>query len=226
VALYYLALTGSLLGSLLWLQARGVHAGWGRLTARLTSLGSMQRAGQLAIVAIRYGVVAYLLAGVLLVSAVPSDIAIGSAVLLLLLLVRLTWSARLRFFSLRLLVFPGMAFAVYLMHSDPGVADWLPPVVNVILLVVLLGFMFVVIRSTKEPAFQTTPTDLLVVTLAGGVGVLYQQGMIEATLVPVVLGIVVLFYAGEMIMRHMQSAWNGFTIGMLAVLAILSIKGM
>ncbi len=128
----------------------------------------------------------------------------------------------LRFIPLRLLVFPGIAFSVYLMHRDTATVALLPPVVSIGLLVILLALMLFVIRSTKDQTFQTTPTDLLVIALAGGVGVLYQQGMIEATLVPVVLGIVVLFYAAELVMRNMQQTWNCFTLGMVAVLAVLS----
>jgi len=84
--------------------------------------------------------------------------------------------------------------------------------------------MLFVIRSTKDQKFQTTPTDLLVISLAGGVGVLYQQGMVEAVLVPVVLTIVVLFYAAELVMRHMRQTWNCFTLGIVAVLTVMSLR--
>jgi hypothetical protein len=92
------------------------------------------------------------------------------------------------------------------------------------LLVVLLTLMLLVIRSTKDQTFQTTPTDLLVIALAGGVGVMYQQGLIEATVVPVVLGMVVFFYAAELVMRHMRQTWNCFTLGMVGVLTLLSLR--
>jgi len=42
--------------------------------------------------------------------------------------------------------------------------------------------------------------------------------------VPVVLGIVVLFYAAELIMRHMQQTWNCFTLGMVAVLVVMASR--
>ena len=155
---------------------------------------------------------------------VPTDIALSSLILLVILFVRLVWTQRLRFILLRLLVFPSIAFAVYLVHRDAAIIAWLPPGVSTGLLVVLMALMSLVIRSTKDQIFQTTPTDLLVIALAGGVGVLYQQGMIEATLVPVVLGIVVLFYAAELIMRHMRKTWNCFTLGMVAVLTVLSFR--
>lgn len=225
VFLAYLVLTGVLLGGLLLLQARQPEAGWERLTRNISRLDRSSKPRDWALRAIGSGVPFYLLVGVLRLPDVPTDIGLGSLALLIILLVRLGWASHLRFISLRLLIFPAIAFAVYLALHDP--ADntaWLPPVVSIGLLIVLLGLMLFVIRSTKDQAFQTTPTDLLVIALAGGTGVLYQQGMIEATLVPVVLGIVVLFYAAELVMRNMRKTWNGFTLGMVLVLTVLSIK--
>ena len=222
VFLAYLGLTGVMLGSLLLLQARQPDIDWGRLTRHISRLDSSDRARHLVLATINCGVPAYLLAGALMLPGVPTDIALGSLILLVILLVRLVWAPHLRFISLRLLIFPSIAFAVYLMHRDPGGIALLPPVVSIGLLIVLLGLMLFVIRSTKDHTFQTTPTDLLVIALAGGVGVLYQQDMIEAALVPMVLGMVVLFYAAELVMRHMQQTWNCFTLGMVAVLTVLS----
>ena len=224
VALVYLATVSLILGGLWLLQRRPPGPEWARLTRNVARLDSSPRVRRWALASIRCGVPLYLMAGVLLLPEVPRDIGISSLILLGILVVRLIWSERLRFLSLRLLVFPSIAFAVYLIHRDASVMAFLPPVLRVGLLGILLGLMFVVIRSTKDQTFQTTPTDLLVVALAGGGGVLYQQGMIEATLVPVVLGIVVFFYAAELVMRHMLRTWNCFTLGMLGVLALMSSR--
>lgn len=177
-----------------------------------------------AVAIIRCCVPAYLLTGALLLPVVPPDISASALIILAILVVRLIWAERLRVLPLRLLIFPSIAFTGYLMHRDHAVMVLLPSVLRIGLLVVLLGLMFVVIRSTKDQTFQTTPTDLLVIALAGGAGVLYQQGMLEATLVPVVLGIVVLFYAAELIMRRMEQTWNCFTLGMIGVLTVLSLR--
>ncbi|WP_165869218.1 MraY family glycosyltransferase [Thiogranum longum] len=224
VFLAYLGLTGVLLGGLLLLQAKKPEAGWERLTRNISRLDRSSKLRDWALRAVGCGVPAYLLVGTLLIPDVPTDIGLGSLALLIILLVRLAWAPHLRFISLRLLVFPGIAFALYLGLRDPEATALLSPVVSIGLLIVLLALMLFVIRSTKDQAFQTTPTDLLVIALAGGTGVLYQQGMIEATLVPVVLGIVVLFYAAELIMRNMRKTWNCFTLGMVLVLTVLSLK--
>jgi len=221
VFLAYLGLTGLILGSLLLLQNRPGMIGK-RLSQHIVRLDRSVGLRVWALGAINCGVPVYLLAGVLLLSDVPADIALSSLILLIVLLIRLVWAQRLRCFPLRLLVFPSIAFAVYLAHRDSVLIELLSSTVNIGVLIVLMSLMLLVIRSTKDQTFQSTPTDLLVIALAGGVGVLYQQGMIEATLVPVMLSIVVLFYAAELIMRHMQKTWNCFTLGMVAVLTVLS----
>ncbi len=223
VFLAYLGLTGAIFGGLVLLKHRS-GPGSGRLTQQINRLDRSAKTRVWALGAISCGVPAYLLAGALLLSEVPFDISLTSLILLLILLVRLVWAQYLRIIPLRLLVFPSIAFTVYLAHRDPTIVALLSPAVSAGLFFLLMVLMLLVIRSTKDQTFQTTPTDLLVIALAGGVGVLYQQGMIEATLVPVVLGMVVLFYAAELIMRHMQETWNCFTLGMAAVLLVLSFR--
>lgn len=224
VFLAYLGLVGLTLGGLLFLEYTKPRLEWVRLTGQVTRLEKSTDIRRWSLAAIRCGVPAYLLVGVFLLRGVPADIATSSLILLIILVSRLAWAKRLKFIPLRLLIFPGTAFAVYLMHRDAAIMSLLPPALRIGLLIVLLALMLLVIRSTKDQAFQTTPTDLLVVALAGGVGVLYQQGMIEVTLVPVVLGIVVFFYAAELVMRHMERTWNCFTVGMVVVLTLLSSR--
>lgn len=224
VAVTYIGLSGLILGGILALQARQPELNWGRLTGLLGRIDRHHTVQRISYRLIEIGVPAYLLLGVLQVSEVPADIQISSLILLAFLVIRLAWHDRLRFVSLRLLVFPGIAFAVYLMHNDAPLQELLSPTVSFILLIVLLLLMFLVIRTTRDQRFQTTPTDLLVVALIGGAGLLYQQGLVRLELVPVILGIAVLFYASEMILRHMERTWNAFTIGTLAILTILSLK--
>jgi len=224
VFLAYLALVGLILGGLLFLEYTKPRLEWVRLTGHITTLEKSAHTRRWSLIAIRCGVPAYLFVGALLLPDVPVDISISSLILLMILLGRLVWAEQLRFIPLRLLIFPSTAFAVYLMHRSETVMTLLPSVLRIGLLSVLLALMLLVIRSTKDQTFRTTPTDLLVIALAGGVGVLYQQGMIEAAVVPIVLGIVVLFYAAELIMRHMRQTWNCFTLGMVGVLTLLSLR--
>ena len=168
----------------------------------------------------------YLVLGCVLCTQVPADLKISALLLLFVLLARLVWADRLRFVPLRLLFFPTIAFAVYLMHNDVRIMEIVSPELRIGLLIVLSLLMLVVVRYSKSDSFQTTPTDLLVITIAGGGGILYQQGIVDVAIVPMMIGIVVLFYAAELVMKHMISCWNCFTIGMLAVLTLISLRLM
>ncbi len=226
VILAYFALVGLSLGTILLLQPRRGWPGlkWGRLTRHVVRLDGSDTIQRWSLRIMQCGVAIYLVSGTLMLTRVPVDISVSALIILPILLVRLRWASRLRVLSLRLLIFPTIAFAVYLMHREQAVTELMPPALRIGLLVVMLVLMLLVIRTTKDQTFQTTPTDLLVIALAGGVGVLYQQGMIEVSQVPVVLSIVVLFYVAELIMRHMKRIWNCFTVGIVAVLVLLSLQ--
>jgi hypothetical protein len=110
------------------------------------------------------------------------------------------------------------------MHEDARALAIIPLELRTALLVALLLLMLFVIRYSKSDSFQTTPTDLLVIALAGGIGVLYERQLVDVALVPVIVGIVMLFYAAELVMKQMRNCWNCFTVGMVGVLAVLSLR--
>jgi len=84
--------------------------------------------------------------------------------------------------------------------------------------------MLVAISYTNKEIFKATPTDLLVIALVGGLGVLYQQGTVATELAPMVVELVLLFYVAELTIRQMQKPWNCFTVGVLGALALLSLR--
>jgi UDP-GlcNAc:undecaprenyl-phosphate GlcNAc-1-phosphate transferase len=219
----YLILSGAVLGGMLWAKGRKWGARPSRLSKYMNRLKSA-RARSLSIRAIQCGVVSYLVLGCAICAQVPADLKIAAFLLLVILAARLIWAEKLRFVPLRLLVFPTIAFAVYLMHTDVRAVQILSLELRMALFFALLFMMFFAIRYSKNDSFQTTPTDLLVIAVAGGVGVLYERHIVDVDLVPVVIGIVVLFYAAELVMKQMEDRWNCFTLGMLAVLMLMSVR--
>jgi UDP-GlcNAc:undecaprenyl-phosphate GlcNAc-1-phosphate transferase len=220
----YLVLSGTLLGALLFAKERQWNAKHSRLSNYIGGLTKSVRAQRFSVNAIQCGLVLYLVFGCAVCAQVPADLNITAFFLLIILLARLVWADRLRFVPLRLLVFPTIAFAVYLMHNDARTLEIMPLELRAGLLVALLFLMLFAIRYTKNDSFQTTPTDLLVIAVAGGVGVLYERQIVDVALIPVMVGIVILFYAAELVMRQMRNCWNCFTVGMVAVLALLSVR--
>ncbi|OYV72675.1 MAG: hypothetical protein B7Z74_05170 [Deltaproteobacteria bacterium 21-66-5] len=168
------------------------------------------------------GMPLYLLTGALAAPGVPRDIEISAAGVMLVLAVRLLAGDRMRFLPLRLLVFPAIAFAVYVIHIGGIYGAGAGHAVQIGVLSLIGIAMYFSIRYTHDTTFRTTPTDLLVIAVAIGIGILYEQGMIDASLAPMVVELVLLFYCGEIAMRRMRGRWNCLTVGMLAVLAALA----
>ncbi len=168
------------------------------------------------------GMPLYLLAGVTTAAAVPRDIETSAAAVFVVLAIRLLAGERMRFVPLRLLVFPTIAFAVYVIHVGGVFSSGTAHGVQLGVLTLIGLAMYFSIRYTQDTTFRTTPTDLLVIAVAVGIGILYEEGVIDAGLAPMVVELVLLFYCGEIGMRRMRGRWNCLTVGTLAVLAALA----
>jgi UDP-GlcNAc:undecaprenyl-phosphate GlcNAc-1-phosphate transferase len=220
----YLALSVAVVVLMQFFSRRGWQGEGAYLSAFVTGIDRNSRIGGFACKAIGCGLGLYLVFYAVVPAHVPIDLQLSSAFLLALLLVRLVWSSTLRFLPLRLLVFPAIAFIVYLVHYDAQASTVMPPLARIALLILLITFVLLAIRYTRNDSFQTTPTDILVIAMIGGVGVMYERNIVDAELAPMVVELVLLFYAAELFMRQMRSAWNCFTVGILAALAFLSAR--
>ncbi len=123
---------------------------------------------------------------------------------------------------MRLLIFPTIAFAVYVIHIGGAYGSGPAHAVQIGALSLIGVAMYFSIRYTQDTTFRTTPTDLLVIAVAVGIGLLYEDGLIDAGMAPMVVELVLLFYCGEIGMRRMRGRWNFLTVGTLAVLAALA----
>lgn len=220
----YIGVSAILLGVLLVAREREWNVKRSRVTYYMSRLNSSAVVQKYTLAVIQWVVVLYLVVGSAVVASVPVDLRVSALVLLIVLVTRLAGGNSLRFIPLRLLVFPTIAFAVYLMHNDARALYMMQLDFRAGLLLGLLILIFFAIRYAKDSVFQTTPTDLLVIALVSGVGVLYEQKIMDAELIPMAVGMVVLFYAAELVMRQMRSCWNVFTFGIVIVLVLLSSK--
>ena len=220
----YVLLTAVMLVSIAVARQRG----WKLRNRRITSMiGLLTKSPALVIWPvhiIQCGVVLYLITGVFLSGEVASDMGLGAIFLLAAMIARLAWSERLRFIPLRLLVFSAIAFAIYLIQTDEVVHTLMPEILNQVLLGSLVVLLLFAVRFSEKNTFQTTPTDILMIAMAGGVGLLSDQGLIDAKFAPMVLALVVLFYAAELLLKRMNSTWNCFTVGMLLTLAVIVVR--
>jgi len=220
----YLLLSGSVVILMRFVSGHDWKSKRAYVTEFVARVDRRQGIGGAATQVIGCGLAAYLLFGALVPAQVSMDLVVSAAALFVLLLARLIWSQQLRFIPLRLLIFPAIAFVVYLLHYDIHAASILPSALRLGLLAALIVAMLLAVRYSRKDVFQTTPTDILVIALIGGVGVLYEHGIVETELAPMVVELVLLFYAAELTMRQMQGAGNCFTLGVLGGLALLSAR--
>ena len=220
----YGLISGVSLAGLLFAKNKNIHFKQSGLTRIIEKIDHSSRYKYLSILIMQSWMAIYLVCGGILVRSVPFDMGLISLILLILLFLRLVWSEKLRFFPLRLLVFPAIAFGLYLIHTDENTAEVISSDLRIVVLVVLIILMLFSLRYIKRETFSATPTDILVVFLAAGLGLLYQQGLIVSEFVPVLTEIIIFFYAAEIIMKQMKTVWNPFMIGMLVLLATMTVR--
>ncbi len=220
----YLLISGLVLAGLIMARNNNLSMPHSGLTRIIERIDDDSRSHHLPVLLIQCVMVVYLVVASFAIQTVPLDVGIASVVLFGLLVTRLVWSEKLRFFPLRLLIFPAIAFGLYLIHADEQVSFFLSHDLRIAVLILLVLLMLFALRYIKREIFSITPTDILVVFLAVGLGILYQQGLIVSEVVPVLSEIIVFFYAAEIIMKQMTSSWNCLTMGMLLMLASLSVR--
>lgn len=224
VSAIYVGLFAAISVAIILAEGRGWKVGRTGFTKLISAVDKSQRARVWPINLLSCGISLYLVFVCVVAEGIPPDLKLGALFLLVVLAARLIWAEKMRFLPLRLLVFPTTAFAVYIVNYNPRAAEVIPVELRIALLSVMLVLMLLAIRYANKETFQTTPTDLLVIALAGGVGVMYEHQILDDQLAPLMVELVVLFYAGELVMRQMRSSWNCFTAGMLAVLLLIAAR--
>ena len=129
-------------------------------------------------------------------------------------------------FLLRLVVFVSIGFAVYLSTSYPPA--WLLEQHYLIFmyfaLLTISGFL--VARMSSEKSFRITPLDYLVIIIALIITVIPENGGSGADLTWMALQMIILFYASELILQQLKTVRNRFTGALIAMLALVAIRGL
>jgi len=173
-----------------------------------------------------YGVSAFLVAGSLMVTKVPADFMFIACVLSVLLLLRLLLGYRFWVLPLRLLVYVTIALIVYLLNSyQPAYLAGIDPVTYVFFGVLVAG-MALSLRFTDSDGFNATPMDYLVLLAVLALALSANNGIFDAGVTAMVLKGIILFYAGEMILKNMKSRWNVFTTSVLTSLLVIGVRGL
>ncbi len=169
---------------------------------------------------------AFLVLGALSVTAVPVDLSASAAGLFVLLLARLIFGYRLWFLFLRFILFVAVAFVVYLIEFYPP--DFLLQHSSPIYLFYALTGIATAfaVRASKQEFFQVTPLDYLTLLIVIVMGFMLESGYVEKSVVGVIIELIILFYGIEVLIRHMQSRLNLFTLSTLLSLGVIAVRGV
>ncbi|MFQ5644634.1 MAG: glycosyltransferase family 4 protein [Thiogranum sp.] len=167
-----------------------------------------------------------LLATALFIEESPRDLSAAAGLLFSLLLARLVFGYRAWFLFLRLILFVTVAFCAYLAElyvpdSWVGIAD-----ARIALYIVLAVGVVLAVRFSQDEFFRVTPLDYLVLLVVLVLALMFETGYTDASSIKLGLQLIVLFYAVEVVIKHMRSRVNVFTVSALGFLGIVSVRGL
>ncbi|MDT8283706.1 MAG: hypothetical protein RQ982_12980, partial [Gammaproteobacteria bacterium] len=174
---------------------------------------------------IESGLSLFIIASALIVQQVPTDFALSSLALLLLLSIVL-FTGFLGYQLYRLILFVTIAFSVYLLTTYPSawVFDEVDLVFIYFIVMVVLGF--IAIRAASNEEFKITPLDYLVIAIALIIELLPGDNSFRESMIWMIVQIIILFYMCEIVVQNMCSRWNRFSGSVALALALVAYRGL
>jgi UDP-GlcNAc:undecaprenyl-phosphate GlcNAc-1-phosphate transferase len=191
----------------------------------LRSLNHSDRLQSLAYGLVYFGLSLFMVVGSFIATRIPQDFTVVATALFAVLLVRLLAGHRLAFLPLRLLVYVGIAFIVYLTNTFQPAYLAGADLVTYAFFTLFIAGIALTIRLSNGGSFTVTPMDLLVVLALLALAVLASNGMVDARITAVALKTIILFYGAELILVRMKERWNVFTVSVLASLLVIGVRG-
>ena len=193
--------------------------------ARLAVSGFRKNLYTISLYILRTGVGLLLFLGPLLVRQVDSELGLAAAVLGVLLLLRLVYGKRLWFINLRLVLYVAIAFIVYLFDQWLLSKGTSALIYEYIYLGIITAALLISARYKIDDAFKTTPTDYLIVLLLLGSILVPQVHAGTEGVIPIVVKLVIMFYAVEVLLHQMKGRWDSVTLTALWAFGLIAVKG-
>jgi UDP-GlcNAc:undecaprenyl-phosphate GlcNAc-1-phosphate transferase len=175
---------------------------------------------------LRSGVGLLLFLGPILVSKVDGELGLAAAILGGLLLLRLVFGNSLWFIFLRLLLYIAVAFVVYLVDQWLSSKDASVIIYEYIFMGTIAAALVIGARYKIDDAFKTTPTDYLIMLLMLGLVLAPQVHTVTEGVIPMVIKLVIMFYAVEILLHQMKSRWTILTLTALWAFGLIAVKGL
>lgn len=220
----------ALFGAITTAERRGWRAGRGTFTAPLSNALAglrdsrwLRRAPQ-ALVAV--AVPLALVGGVALVTEVPRDFAVISAVLAIVLAAELLFGADRSSIVRRGIVYVTVVFVTYLLANEPRLDTALHQRVEVLFYATLAVAIGLTIRYSRDIEFRTTPTDYLLVFIVLAIGIVPGELFAGNEIAAGLIKAVILIYGCELLLHEGAGRRNPLTLAALAALGWLALSGL
>lgn len=166
----------------------------------------------------------FLVGSPLLSAYVPKDFAVAAGILFVFLLAGLVYG-KTSWIFLRAIIFPAIAFGVYLLEVYPRPDAAHVPALAYIFFGSIVVSLAIVARYAPGHLFRFTPMDFLVVLLVVLMGIMPEERPVSAVAIAILIKIIILFYACEYLISRSTKRWNGLTLSTLGCLALIAIQG-
>lgn len=228
----YLVICVAIFAVLIYLERTGwkvnVTTGGSALATTIGRLKASHLFTEGPVQLLKVGLPLYLVVGSIFVVEVPSDIAMASAIMLVVLLAGLMLP-RLMLLSnfIRVVIYGSAACITYLVELNIAHASPLMAGVELAFFVVLALAIALAVRWNRDVQFATTPTDYLMVFVVVVAGMFAQNYLLEYSLALLVAKVIILFYGCEVILSHQKSGYRGMLSYSVAIaLAVLAVRGI
>ncbi len=228
ILLFYLLICASVFVFLTYAERSGfkVHAGDSlKKDIFVQFLDKYPRMRDVPVKSIESGLSLFMIATALVISSVPTDFAVSSLILLLLLIFVLA-TGIMGYQLYRLILFVAIGFSVYLLSTYPS--EWLNHKVD--LVVVYFTFMvvlgFVAIKTTSDKEFKITPLDYLVIAIVLVIEILPGEDVFREQIIWMIVQIIILFYICELVVQNMKGRINRFSGSVALALALIAYRGL
>lgn len=197
-----------------------------------------ERAGQLMLRANAYGYLAglpsalvatlvplYLLFMSAALAHVPADFSIVALVLFVIFATSLVLGARPQALQHRVVVYVAVAFVVYLGGQASVFGRHTLEILDIAYFGALAVALGMAIRYASDNVFKLTPMDYLVALVVLFVGAASGGNLAGAAAAPMLVKVIILFYAAEWLITRQVKRWSGLFLGVLAALVLVGVRG-
>jgi UDP-GlcNAc:undecaprenyl-phosphate GlcNAc-1-phosphate transferase len=198
------------------------------IKGRLKELKDKQLLIRACFVPLRYGVPLLFIAAGLVPREVPSYFSALAAGFLA--ASAFCWAARREFLPtvLRMAFYLTVPLVLRMGQVDP--AHWIPPAAlwaSTLCFGVLTFFMVMTLKFTRrQKGFKATPMDFLILVIALVVPNLPDSMIRSVQMGELAVKIIVLFFSFEVLIGEVRGSMNRLTLGVLAGLALLAVRGI